>query len=177
MTDDQNDVVDEAQQEEGAAPDELAKVSAERDDYLLQLKSTLADFQNYRRRQDQERERIREIANTDLLRSILPVMDDLQRAVAALPEDQRHTGWGEGTAAVERKFIAVLERFGVSRTDAVGQPFDPAQHEAVTQVPGSSGSHVAEVFVPGYRIGQSLLRPAMVMTGDAPTEAEQEQPE
>ena len=151
---------------EAEAPD-LAAVLGERDGYLEQLQRSRADFANFRRRTEQERAQIRELANQVLLAQLVPVLDDLQRALAAVPEDQRDTPLVQGLQLIERKFWGVLERAGVTPIEAVGQPFDPAQHEAVESVPGTAGDTVVDVYQAGYRLGQTLLRPAMVKVGDA----------
>ena len=154
----------------GAAPAEapdLEAVIAERDGYLDQLQRSRAEFANFRRRTEQERAQIREIANQALLAQLLPVLDDLQRALAAVPEEQRQTPLVQGLQLIERKFWGVLERAGLAPIEAVGQPFDPAQHEAVESVPGTAGNTVVDVYQAGYRLGQTLLRPAMVKVGDA----------
>ncbi|HET8523501.1 MAG TPA: nucleotide exchange factor GrpE, partial [Thermomicrobiales bacterium] len=85
----------------------------------------------------------------------------------ASPEHPADKSWVDGISHIERKFAGVLERAGVTPIDALGQPFDPAIHEAVATEPGSTGSTVTEVYQTGYRLGQSLLRPAMVKVGDA----------
>ena len=153
----------------GTAPAEaldLAAVAAERDEYLDQLQRSRADFANFRRRTEQERAQIREIASHALLAQFLPVYDDLQRAMAAMPEEAREEPWVQGLALIERKFWNVLERAGVTPIEAKDQRFDPALHEAVDTVPGSSANTVVDVYQTGYRLGQSLLRPAMVKVGD-----------
>jgi molecular chaperone GrpE len=154
---------------------ELAAVMAERDEYLDQLQRSRAEFANYRRRTEREREQVREIANQYLLAQLLPAFDDLQRALKALPEDQRETPLAQGVQLVERKFWNVLERAGVTPIEAIGQPFDPSLHEAVDAVPGSAADTVLDVYQPGYRLGQSLLRPAMVKVGSREAAAESRQ--
>jgi len=151
-----------------AEPDatQLATVTAERDRYLDQLQRSRAEFANFRRRTEQERTQIREIANHALLAQFLPILDDFQRALAAVPEDQRQTPLVQGLELIERKFWSVLERVGVSPIESIGQPFDPSLHEAVDTVPGTSATTVIDVYQPGYRLGHNLLRPAMVRVGD-----------
>lgn len=153
---------------EETPPGDYDTVMAERDGYLDQLLRERADFANFRRRVDQERILARQLASRDILVQLLPVMDDFNRAMAAVPEDQAESGWVSGTTMVGKKLASVLERAGVTPLDAVGQRFDPAVHEAVASEPGTSGEYVAEVYQDGYVQGQSLLRPAMVKTGDAP---------
>ena len=161
----------------GAAPEaaepDLVSISAERDTYLDQLQRTLAEFANYRRRVDQEPIQAREVAARDLLRHLVPNLDDLQRALKSTPDDQRDTAWVQGVQLIERKLVALLEREGVAPIDAWGQPFDPAFHEAVAGDPGSGGGFVVEVYQSGYKHRNNLLRPAMVRVGDAPNPTSQ----
>ena len=151
-----------------AGTSELDQLRAERDDYLEQLRRSLADFANFRRRTEQDRAVLRQFANRDLLLQLIDVQDDFQRALGAIPDDQRATGWVSGTAMIERKLNTVLERSAVTQIDALGQPFDPAFHEAI----GGSGTHVAQEFQRGYTLNGRTLRPSMVIVGDAPAEAE-----
>ncbi len=153
----------------GTAEPDVATLIAERDDYLAQLQRSRADFANFRRRIEQERMQAREIATRGLLGQLVPVLDDLHRALAAVPADQRETAWVQGVQLIERKLAAMLEREGVTPIEALGQPFDPALHEAVATEPGTAGTTVVEVYQSGYWHGQNLLRPAMVKVGDQPT--------
>ena len=155
---------------EADAADELARVTAERDEFLDQLQRSRAEFINYRKRTDQERLRLGEIFTAEALRQFLPVIDDFERALEAVPEDQKESSWVTGIAMIYQKLLGILERAGVETIDAVNQPFDPAIHEAVATEPGSSGQVVTEVYRKGYRLGETLLRAAMVKTGDAPVE-------
>ena len=155
------------QTEEGLAEPSIASLIAERDGYLEQLQRTAADFANFRRRTEQERAVIRQLANRDLLLHVLDVMDDFGRALAAVPEEQRESGWVSGTAMIEKKLHGVLERAGVRPIEALGQPFDPALHEAVASDPDGDGSTVVEVYRQGYNLGDALLRPAMVKVGNS----------
>ena len=148
--------------------EELAKAQSERDSYLDQLHRSVAEFANYRRRVDQEREQAREIASRGLLSQVVPVLDDFERAIAAMPEEEQASPWIQGIVNIERKLHGVLERNGVEKVEALWQPFDPALHEAVATEPGSAGTHVVEVYQNGYRLGSFLLRPAMVKVGDPP---------
>lgn len=157
-------------QTNGAAPDvevdELTAAITTRDGYLDQLQRTLAEFANYRRRVDQERAQAREYATRDLLRQLLPIVDDMHRGLAATPHEQQDTPWFQGITLIDKKFQALLDREGVTAINEVGQPFDPAIHEAVASDPGSAGDTVVEVYQSGYRQKNNLLRPAMVRVGD-----------
>jgi molecular chaperone GrpE len=146
----------------------IESLTAERDQLIEQLQRSVADFQNFRRRTEQERFRVREFATKDVLTSVLPLVDDLQRAIAAIPPDDRDTGIGAGVSAIERKFMAILERNGVSPVGAVGDAFDPALHEAVSTDESGGQTTVVEVYQTGYRQGETVLRPAMVKVGSEP---------
>lgn len=153
--------------ETGVEAPDLATVIAERDAYLDQLQRSRAEFLNFRRRTEQERLAVRERANEELLRQVLPVLDDLQRALGNVPAEMAENSFVQGVQMVERKFLGALERAGVTTLEAAGQPFDPSLHEAVDIVPGSAANTVVDVYQPGYRLGATLLRPAVVRVGDA----------
>lgn len=146
----------------------IESLSAERDQLIEQLQRSVAEFQNFRRRTEQERFRVREFASREVLSSVLPVVDDLQRAIAAIPPDDRTTGIGAGVSAIERKLLGILERNGVKPVGAVGDPFDPALHEAVATDESGEQATIVEVYQTGYRLGDTVLRPAMVKVGGEP---------
>lgn len=163
-----NEVEANGSEANGAEANELAAVTAERDSYLDQLQRSVAEFANYRRRVEQERVRAREVASRDILSQLLPIIDDLQRALANVPDDQATTSWVQGVQLIEKKLLGLLEREGVTPIEAIGQPFDPAFHEAVATEPGSTQNVVTEVYQQGYKQGDYVLRPAMVKVGDKP---------
>lgn len=148
--------------------EELARAQSERDSYLDQLQRSVAEFANYRRRVEQEREQAKELASRGLLSQIVPVLDDFERAIVAMPEKEHASPWMQGIVNIQRKLSGVLERNGVQMIEALWEPFDPAFHEAVATEPGSAGTHVVEVYQNGYTLGSSLLRPAMVKVGNPP---------
>jgi molecular chaperone GrpE len=143
---------------------ELEAILAERDRYLDQLQRTAADYANYRRRTEQERAQQRLTANEQLLREFLPVLDDMQRGLSAVPPDEQDSKLAEGMRLIEQKLVTTLKKHGVTPIDALGQPFDPTFHEAVEADP-SGGNTVISVYSPGYRLGEGVLRPAMVKVG------------
>lgn len=153
--------------DEAASDEHMATILQERDEYLDQLQRSRAEFANFRRRNDQERAMLRQLVSRDVLAQFLPVIDDLDRALAAIPDQERGSGWVKGVTLIQSKLNGTVERLGVTKIDAVGKPFDPALHEAVSTEPGSSGSTVVEVYQSGYQLGDMLVRPAMVKTGDA----------
>jgi molecular chaperone GrpE len=151
--------------------DPLAVAIAERDDYLDQLQRSRAEFVNFRRRSDQERAQLRDFVARDISSQFIPVIDDFERAMTMAPSDPEVAKFVQGIEMIQSRLKAVFDRLGVTRIEAVGQPFDPALHEAVASEPGTSGSTVVEVYQNGYRIGDTLVRPAMVKTGDAAPES------
>jgi molecular chaperone GrpE len=148
----------------GGSGIDLDAVVAERDRYLDQLQRTAADFANYRRRVEQERAQQRLAANEQLLREFVPVLDDLQRGLSSLPPDQQESKLAEGMRWVEQKFLTALKKHGVTPIESLGQAFDPSVHEAVEADP-AGGDTVVAVYAPGYRLGDGILRPAMVKVG------------
>lgn len=161
--DDEVDVAEEAGDLDGQ--EDLEAVIAQRDDYFDQLQRSRAEFINFRKRNDQERLKLAELFRGETLRQFLPVIDDFDRAMAAVPADERETGWVSGITMIQKKFHDVLERNGVTEIDALNQPFDPSKHEAVATDADAPGNDVVEVYQKGYMIGNTLLRPAMVKTG------------
>jgi molecular chaperone GrpE len=132
--------------------------------FLANWQRAEADFVNYKRRVGQERGEAMRIANAALIINILPVLDDLERALVSL--DIRLVGltWFDGIRLIYRKLQLVLENAGVSQIEAEGQPFDPRFHEAVMYGEGEEGKVVAEVQR-GYKLNDRVLRPAMVVVG------------
>ncbi len=153
--DDQHDEAVATTEQDGAgAGDEVARLQGLAADFEDRWKRSAAEFINYKRRTEQELADRARTANSSLIRDFLPVLDDLDRTLANVPGDQAGSKWVEGVELVARKFRTLLERQGVTPIEAVGQPFDPALHEAV----GGSGSHVAEEYQRGYRHHGRTLR-------------------
>ena len=123
-----------------------------------------AAFRNYRRRVERERADDRELAQADLLRHLLPLLDELDRATAHRPSDLASHPWAEGVVLIGRRLADLLRDLGVERIGVEGEPFDPHVHEAVfyDRHPNVSGQTVARVIKAGYRQGDRLLRPASV---------------
>lgn len=121
-----------------------------------------ADFQNFRRRTDQERMVLGQFAAGDVIRKFLAGIDDLERALAHKKEDD--CSWAEGVELVYRKFMTILEAEGVKKIEAVGTEFNPEVHEALLQEPadGIESGTVTMVLQPGYTHKDRVLRPAQV---------------
>jgi molecular chaperone GrpE len=136
--------------------------------YLDALQRERASFINYRRRTDQERAEMAQYAASSLIKKLLPVVDDFDRALEAIPEKERkHNKWVEGVELIARKLHNILEQEGVQPIEALGQPFDPNLHEAVAFEDNAEGSDshedtVTAVFSKGYKMHDRVLRPAMV---------------
>ena len=126
-----------------------------------------ADLINYRKRCEQEMEETTRFANAALILTLLPVLDDFERAFNSFPVDQLkpNSGWIEGVRLVERKLRTTLEMQGLSHIKTVGEPFDPRIHEAVRQAAGKEGTIIQEL-VKGYKLHDKVLRPAKVMVGN-----------
>jgi len=128
-----------------------------------------ADFINYKRRAEQEKEEIRKFANTVLMLNLLSILDDLERALAATPDDLAELSWVEGIRLIGRKLRANLEAQGLSQIEALGELFDPNFHEAVRQDKGKDGIVVEEVQK-GYKLHDRVIRPAKVVVGSGEEE-------
>jgi len=159
--------VEQASMEEMLA--ELNQVRIDMAEMLDSLQRSRAEFANYRRRIEQEREQLRVRAAESIVRKLLPVADDFERALRSVPDDVATTSWFEGIRLVERKLWGVLEAEGVSPMESVGQPFDPSRHEAVMVDEGvPNADTVVEEYQRGYLVNDTVLRPAMVKVGTLP---------
>ncbi len=124
----------------------------------------LADYNNLRRRTEQERDQMKDEVVGKVVTPFLDVLDDLELAIKNRPADGSEKAWGEGIELVYRKLLGRLEMQGVTPMSAVGEPFDPRRHEAILQSDSDEfeSGQVMEVLKPGYTIGERVLRPALV---------------
>ena len=143
--------------------DPLAEARRERDEYLDLAKRAQADFENYRKRAAKEAVAAGERAKSGLVRELLPVVDNLERALASAGDEDEH--FAEGVRLVHSELIAVLERNGVEQFDPAGEEFDPALHEALSTRPadGAEPGKVVDVVEKGYKTNGTVLRPARVV--------------
>jgi molecular chaperone GrpE len=163
--------------EEAPAPDAVAVAEAERDEYLDALRRLKAEFDNYRKRTDREREAAQLSRVRDLVADLLPVMDNLERAVQALGASEAERGVVAGVEMVKHQLEGLLTARGVEEVDAHARPFDPAVHEAVTQAPSEHPEgHVAAVIERGFTMREALLRPARVVVSTGAPDAAGEEP-
>jgi molecular chaperone GrpE len=151
---------------ENGLEEKLAALEAERDEYLNDLKRVAAEFENYRKRAVRDQESLVARAHERLVKELLPVLDDLERALAAA-EDHEEATLEEGVRLVHRELAAALAHEGLAEIETNGH-FDPHVHEALLSQPSSEeeGS-VIEVVQKGYRLGDRVLRPARVVVAAA----------
>ena len=149
------------------AEDELAAARAQAEEYLRNWKRAQADLVNYRRRMEQERAEREQFAGAEVMLHLLPVLDDLERAIAALPQGEDTVGWASGVVAIARKLRQTLTQQGLEPIQTIGQDFNPAEHEAVMQAPSTEekAGTVVDEFRRGYRLRGRVLRPAQVVVG------------
>ena len=161
---------------------ELEATRAKADEYLAGLQRERAEFANYKRRTGEERQAMLGLASEDLIRKVLALADDFDLAIEARPPAVASDPWVEGVVAIDRKLRALLESEGVSQIDASpGTPFDPREHEAVANVPGTGrpGGEIVEELRRGYRLRDRVIRPALVAVAEdaaAPTHTESTEP-
>lgn len=153
---------------ESSADSELGKLQAERDDLLDRLLRKSAEFDNYRKRIDKERREQAEWAAADVLGDVLSVLDDFDRALAveAPPEAEPYRA---GVELIHRQLGEMLRKRGVVAVDTLGADFDPHLHQAVAydESPGAREGEIVGELRKGYKLGDRLLRPAMVRVAKA----------
>jgi molecular chaperone GrpE len=153
----------EEKEETVDSDDPLASLQRERDEYLDLARRAQADFENYRKRAAKEAALAGQRAKSGLVRELLPVVDNLERALASAGDDEQHLA--EGVRLVHSELTAVLERNGVEQFDPRGERFDPEEHEALSMrsEDGAESGTVLDVVEKGYRANGSILRPARVV--------------
>ena len=149
---------DQVDREEAAQPeeDEVAVLK----DQVLRAR---ADFENFKRRQAEDNARTVQVARTDVILDLLPVIDNFDRAFADVPKDIDGTSWYEGVAAIKKQFEKVLEGLNIERIKTVGEQFDPELHEAIAhEASDKAENEVIKEFEAGYRLGDQVIRHARV---------------
>jgi molecular chaperone GrpE len=139
----------------------LAEAEAKTSEYKDSWLRSQAEFQNYRRRLERDSELNYISMKGDIIKKVLPVLDDLERALQNRSADDP---WANGIELVARKFQSILESEGVKKIEAIGTEFDPNFHEAISHEPanGAQSGHVIGVIQNGYMIGERVIRPALV---------------
>jgi molecular chaperone GrpE len=155
-------VSDEEQQD-------LREAQQKAETYLDLLQRTQADFVNYRRRMSQEQAETRTNAQVTLLKQLLPILDDFERAVAVTPAELTNNSWVQGLLLIARRLTALLDQLCVQQIGAAGEPFDPRLHEAIAveSVPDAAEGTIVKVILAGYILGERVIRPAQVIVAGA----------
>ena len=172
---DKQEEIDETQPSAEEMPVENGQASAEREALINQLKEaearvieykdgwarSQAEFQNYKKRIERDNELTYASMKGDIIKKVLPALDDLERALQNRPADD---AWASGIELIARKMQNILEGEGLKRIDAKGKPFDPNFHEAISHEPadGVESEHVIDVVQNGYMLGERVIRPALV---------------
>jgi molecular chaperone GrpE len=147
----------------------LEEAEAQAAEYLDGWQRAQAEFANYKKRQEADRGQMIAMASAELLRKLLPLVDDFERARETLPDNLGRLTWCEGFFLMRIKLDAILESEGVTAIEALGQPFDPVYHEAISyeEAPGYEEGQVIAEVQRGYMLGERVLRPAVVKVAKA----------
>jgi molecular chaperone GrpE len=153
--------------------DERERLRARADAFLDLAQRSQAEFANYKRRIDAERAGDASRIRSQTAAELLPLLDDLDRAIGHLPPELADHPWAKGVAMLAGRLHRTLERFGFEQIGRVGEPFDPELHEAVAHEPrpGHEPGTIAEVYRHGYRVGDRLIRPAQVVVAQMAPES------
>ena len=157
--------VDDTPSEAAPDPDhDLIQAQKQARDYFEGWQRERADFTNYKKRAERDLLTMRFNAKVDTLKSLVPILDDFERAMSNLPEELADQPWLDGISAIQRKFLKILEDEGIQTIDPVGEIFDPTIHEAIGQDADTDmeSGHVTITLQKGYRCGDRVLRPALV---------------
>jgi molecular chaperone GrpE len=169
---DRGDAAEEAaeraveESEEPPPEDPLERAERERDEYLELAQRTQADLENYRKRVAKDLAATGERAKAGLVRELLPVVDNLERALASAEDGEQHLA--EGVRLVHAELVALLERNGIESFDPSGESFDPTYHEAISTraEDGADSGLVLDVVEKGYKLNGTVLRPARVVVSE-----------
>jgi molecular chaperone GrpE len=148
----------------------VQKLTAEKDQIQEQMLRTMADFQNFRKRSQQEQALNRQYATESVVLSLLPVLDNFERTVIAADNGANVDSIVSGVKAVEKQLRYIIEQQGVTRIKSVGEPFDASVHEALGTVPSEElePDTVVDEIEPGYKMGEKIIRPARVRVAVKP---------
>jgi len=148
--------------------DALQGIQDKANEYLGGWQRALAEFANYKKRIEREQAQTYQNAVGSVVKRYLPIVDDLERALANPPVNAEATAWVAGIELIYRKMVAALEADGVKTMEAEGQPFDPTLHEAIATVPTDNceSGQIIEVLQKGYLIGDRVVRHALVRVAE-----------
>ena len=155
------EVADQALAEIEALKRQLEEAEAKLSESVDGWRRAQAEFQNYRKRIERDRESDQALMKGDIIKKMLPVLDDLERALQNRPADD---AWASGIELIARKLQNMLDLEGIQRIEANGVEFDPKMHEAISHEPadGVESGHVIDVVQNGYMLGERVIRPALV---------------
>lgn len=146
------------------ATPEIQAIQKQAQEYMAGWQRERAEFANYKKRTEREMKDLAQNAAVEALISLLPIIDDLERAMSSVPAEFKDNPWIGGVLAIHRKFQKMLDDRGVSVIDPTGQVFDPNRHEAVATEDSSNveSGHITVTLQKGYSLGDRVLRPALV---------------
>ena len=155
--------------------EELNESLREKEQFRSMAQRAQADLINFKRRASEEKQDVRREAKTQLLLKMLSIIDDLDRALALIPEDTVAVGWLDGLLLINRNLDNLLRSEGVTKIESEGEPFEPRSHEAVLyeEVAGGEEGMVVKVIREGYRLHDRVLRAAQVSVSKAPEPKEE----
>ena len=158
------------EEEQALIREQMEEALREKEQFRAMAQRAQADLINYKRRIDEERREFRRNANSQLLLKVLSIADDLDRAVALVPDDAAAPGWFEGLRLVRRKIDNILTSEGITKIEADGRAFEPREHEAAfyEETPDGEEGMVVSVIRDGYKLHDKVLRPAQVAVSKAP---------
>lgn len=156
--------------EAAAFQEELLKTQAERDSYKDQLLRSLADFQNFRKRVETDKQALRTSAKESVILDLINVLDNFERTIAAVEAGAKLESVLEGIRLTDRQLRQVLEQHGVKRIESAGQPFDPELHEAISvhETEEHPENTVTDELTSGYKLADKVIRPARVKVAKKP---------
>lgn len=139
------------------------KTEPSKKDYLIMAQKIQADFENYKKRVQQEREEFAGFANTGLLLQILPIIDNFRLATKHLPEDLKNNNWAQGVLHIEKQLEQVVADEGITKIESTGKMFDSYLHEAVEEVESAEKEGIIiEEILKGYKLKDKVIRHAKV---------------
>ena len=165
MADDQNNdepVVLEPKTDESQQTDDR---DGKIEELTNQLARAMADLQNYKRRSEEEKMSFVKFANAELLKIIIPILDNLERSVTHLPEELKSNEWTKGMLHIHEDLLKTFEKIGLKKIKTVGEKLDPKKHEALLAGPGEKDM-IIEEFEAGYSLMDETIKPARVKVGD-----------
>ena len=148
---------------------ELSELKERSDRLLSNWQRAQADLQNFRRQTVQDQEEAILKANATILTNLLPVLDDLERAIQSVPLELHSYSWMDGIWLIHKRLLAIMTAFGVEQVESEGSDFNPNLHQSVAESPGENGKVISEIQK-GYTFHNRLLRPALVSVGKEPLE-------